>query len=592
MKHKWLPKVGFVLAAVLALAMFLPACSNDDTSSPTTTVDPDANIKNPDTFTIASIGSPDTLDPAAAYDNASGEAILIVYETLIMYDETNTTKFVPVLATEWTVSPDGKTYRFHIRQNVKFSNGNALTPSDVEYSFERGMVQDYIGSPQWMIFEPIFGSGIFSGDLTLAQITNAINVDGEWVQFNLVAPYEPFLQILCGSWGCIVDKEWCIQQGDWDGTQASFDTLNDPAPNDWPLQKIMMGTGPWSLEYWDQASEISFVKNANYWRTPANFNRVVIKTVEEWTTRKLMLQNGDADWVYVPMENYPEMVGLQGMNVYEKLPNVSLDGFFFVYDISTTSPYIGSGNLDGAGIPTDFFTDINVRKGFEYSFNWTTYITDVLGGNGFQPASPVVNGLAYYNPALTTKYSFDKVKAEAAFRAAWGGQIWEKGFTMVLAYNSGNTSRKTACDILAANINALNPKFHITVAAQEWSSYSAQFVHHTLPCFQIGWLPDYMDAHNFIVPWMATYGYFSQFQGWSTPEIDALIAQGIGSNVPATRQAIYDQLAQIYFDQAPGILLVQPSGNRYFKDWVKGFYFNPALPSSCGNIYALSKTYK
>ena len=589
MKHKWRSRAVFILAAMLALALFLPACTNDgDEPEPTDTAKP---IKNPDTFIIASIGSPDTLDPAAAYDNASGEAIQLVYETLITYDGESTTEFLPMLATEWTISADGKTYRFHIRQNVKFSNGNTLTPSDVEYSFERGMVQDYAGSPQWMIFEPLFGSGIFSADLTLDEIKSAVEVDGEWVQFNLVAPYEPFLQILCGSWGSIVDREWSIQQGDWDGTQASFEALNDPDPNDWPLQDIMMGTGPWSLEYWDQASEISFVKNPNYWREPANFNRVVIKVVEEWTTRKLMLQNGDADWVYVPIEYYGEMEGAADIKVYEKLSLVQLDGFFFVYDISPDSPYIGSGQLDGAGIPTDFFTDINVRKGFEYSFNWTTYIDEVLDGNGIQPASPVVDGLAYYNPNLNTKYTFDKAKAEAAFKAAWGGELWEKGFTMTLAYNSGNTTRKTACDILAANINSLNPKFNVVSAAQEWASYSAQFFNHNLPVFQVGWLPDYMDAHNFIVPWMATYGYWAYFQGYGNDDIDALIAQGIGSTNPAERQSIYDQLAQIYYDDAPGILLVQPIGNRYFRDWVQGFYYNPALPSSCGNIYELSKSY-
>jgi peptide/nickel transport system substrate-binding protein len=96
-----------------------------------------------------------------------------------------------------------------------------------------------------------------------------------------------------------------------------------------------------------------------------------------------------------------------------------------------------------------------------------------MQGPGIQPASPVVEGLSYYNPDLQTKYTYDAAKAEEYFKAAWGGQVWEKGFTMTLAYNAGNTTRKTACDILAANINALNPKFHVLVAAQEWTSYNA-----------------------------------------------------------------------------------------------------------------------
>jgi peptide/nickel transport system substrate-binding protein len=145
-------------------------------------------IKNPDTFIQADIGDPDTLDPSAQYDTASSQVIELVYETLIRFDGESTTKFKPVLATEWTVSKDGKTYRFHIRKGVKFSNGNDLTPSDVEYSIERGMVQDYSAGPQWLFFEPFFGSdspwGASSRDtdgnlIPLSKLTSAVNVDGE-----------------------------------------------------------------------------------------------------------------------------------------------------------------------------------------------------------------------------------------------------------------------------------------------------------------------------------------------------------------------------------------------------------------------------
>jgi len=568
-----------LLSILVALSLILTSCG------------PSKEIKNPTTFIQAGIGDPDTLDPAAAYDTASGEAIELVLEPLIYYDKESTTKFVPILATEWNVSADGKTYRFRIRKGVKFSNGNDLTPSDVEYSFERGMAQDYSAGPQWMLFEPLFG-GSSSRDndtlMPLSKITSAVNVDGEWVQFNLATPYEPFLQILCGTWGSIVDKEWCIGQGDWDGTQASYEKLNNPESDAWPLHAKMMGTGPFILDYWDQGVELSFSRNDSYWRKKASFEKVVIKNVEEWTTRKLMLENGDADMVYVPIEYYSEMDGVTGLTVYRDLPIVSLDAFFFVYKISKDSPFIGSGKLDGQGIPLDFFTDINVRKAFTYSFNWDEFIQQVMQGHGIQPASPVIKGLSYYNADLP-KYSHDAAKAEQAFKAAWGGKVWEQGFTMTLAYNAGNTTRKTACDILAANINALNPKFHVTVAAQQWTSYNAQWRKYLLPCFYVGWLPDYMDAHNFIVPWMASYGPFSKFQGYGNKTIDDLIAKGIASTSSTERQSIYNQLAKIFYDDCPGILTVQPTGNRYFKDWVKGYFYNPAETNQASNPYNLSK---
>ena len=583
MKRKFLHKAGLLLVVLLIAALVLPACEDGK----------GGEINNPDTFVYATIGGIDSLDPAYSYDTASGESEQCIYETLLFFDGESTTEFVPMLATEWTVSADGKTYRFKIREGVKFHNGNDLTPEDVEYSFERGMVQDYGAGPQWMFFEPLLG-GMSSRDVEprrpLSEITNTVEVDGQWVQFNLVAPYEPFLQILCGPWGSILDKEWCIENGDWDGTEASYEALNDPPSGGSPLQSIAMGTGPFELERWEPGVEISMTRNDNYWQAPANFERLIIKVVDEWATRKLMLEAGDADSVYVPRAYISELEGVEGLTLYKDLPQINLDAFFFQFDISPESTFVGSGQLDGAGIPLDFFTDLDLRMGVTLAFDWDTYIKDALLGEGIQANSPVIEGLSYYNPDLP-KHSMDLTQAEEHFKAAWGGEVWEKGFTLTLCYNAGNLPRRTACQILQENLLSINPKFVVNVQAMQWPTLLRGMYTGLLPMFQIGWLPDFTDAHNFAVPFLHSQGTFSGWQNYNNPTADALIAQGIGSTDPAERQSVYDQLGQIYYDDVPGILLAQPVGRRYMRDWVQGFYFNPALPSNLGNIYALSKSY-
>ncbi|MGE5461812.1 MAG: ABC transporter substrate-binding protein, partial [Syntrophothermus sp.] len=92
------------------------------------------------TFVRAISGDVTTLDPALAYDTISGEVIQNIYETLVFYDGANAGKFVPQLADSYQLSPDGLTWTFHIRPNVKFHNGNSLTASDVAYSFQRGIL--------------------------------------------------------------------------------------------------------------------------------------------------------------------------------------------------------------------------------------------------------------------------------------------------------------------------------------------------------------------------------------------------------------------------------------------------------------------
>ena len=87
--------------------------------------------KDKTTFVNVTIGEPETLDPALAYETAGGEIIQNVYETLVFYDGESTDKFVPQLAESWEVSEDGTTYTFKLRSGVKFHDGADMTASDV-----------------------------------------------------------------------------------------------------------------------------------------------------------------------------------------------------------------------------------------------------------------------------------------------------------------------------------------------------------------------------------------------------------------------------------------------------------------------------
>ncbi len=596
MQRKFLTLFTGLVSSMLVLSMILSCGGEPDTgdTGDKDTVKPE--LKNPGTFIYATIGAWDSLDPAYAYDSASGEIIQAVYEPLLSnWDTEDTTHYEPVLATEWTMSDDGKTYRFKIREGVKFQNGNDLTPEDVEYSFERGMVQDYGAGPQWMLFEPLFGSDTLSsrtddGLVPLDEIKSKVEVDGQWVQFNLATPYEPFLQILSQSWGSIVDKEWCIENGDWDGTQASYEKLNDPESGGSPLQEIMNGTGPFKLERFEPGVETSLVRNDDYWREPADLERVIVKVIEEWTTRRLMLEAGDADSVYVPRAYIDELENVPNLKVYDHLPALQNTAMFFQFAISEDSTFVGSGKLDGAGIPRDFFSDPDIRKGFAYAFDYDIFIKDAFSGECQQTASPIVEGLSYYD-ANAPKYSMDLAKAEEYFKKAWGGQVWETGFTFTIAYNAGNLERKTACEIIQQNLFSINNKFNVLIQVMQWPTLLRGMYAGLVPMFQIGWNADYPDAHNFVFPFMHSAGTFSGWQNYNNPEVDKLIAQAISSPDPTVRESLYRQLDQIYYDDVPSIMEGQPLGRQYFRDWIDGYYFNPVISSRLGNWYSLSKGY-
>ncbi len=570
-----------------------------------------AQVKNPDTFTFVTLGDQSTLDPHFAYDTGSSEVIYQTYESLIQYDGESVNDFLPLLSTKvpsaenGLISEDGTTYTFPIRQGVEFSNGNPLTPEDVKYSIIRGMINDRSGGPIWMLYEPLFGMSGLS-DLTqkvvgvkdpktltaeqsakvYAELDKKITIDGNNVTFHLAAPYPPFLNILAkgASWSSILDKEWSIAQGAWGGSPETIAEFHDPLKEDDPLYDKMMGTGPYILTEWVNGEHVIFRRNDNYWGEPAPFKTAVIKNIDEWSTRKLMLLRGDADMVFVPRQYKSQIRGEEGVTITDGYPELQNMNMVFNWDINTKgNDYIGSGELDGNGIPANFFYDLDVRKAFSYAFNYQAYIEQVRMGEAIQLRGPIVSPLLGYD-ADSEVYSLNLEKAEEHFKKAFGGELWEKGFSMTLVYNSGNDGRKVAADMLKSYIEQINPKFNIDVRGVQWSTYLDASVKGTLPASFGGWLADFPDPHNFVQPFLHSDGYYAgkrgqAYQDWAEETgLNDMIAKGIATQDKAKREAIYKEIQQISIDQAIDLWVDQATGSNVRRSWVTGWYPNSMRP--------------
>ncbi|TFG59661.1 MAG: ABC transporter substrate-binding protein [Spirochaetales bacterium] len=568
--------------------------------APKTTA-PAKEIKNPDTFVYAAYGDIDSLDPAKAYDNASGGAITNIYDTLIDFASGSTEKFVPGLAAEvptaanGLISNGGKTYKFPIRKNVKFHSGNALTPEGVAYSFKRALVTDPDGGPMWMLFEPLFGTyGSRDDDgnviLTLAQLDQAIQVQGDSVVFNLKAPFSPFLSIITYNAMSVIDKDFAIAHGAWNGTQADIARINMPEEGKETLYDTASGTGPYKLVRWEKGVESVYERNEDFWGPKPALKRAITKIVEEWSTRKLMLLQGDADFVVVDPMYYEEMDKEAGLKVYKKLTELSNRGINFNMKItSTDNQAIGSGKLDGKGIPMDFFADKDVRLGFAYAFDFDTYNKEIIKGNGIPAPTPICSGLPFFNPALKL-YPFDLKKAEEYFKKAWGGKVWANGFEFEMEFNTGNEVREQTLKMLAETVMSINPKFKVNVRGVEWATYVDMQRQRTMPVFYIGWGADYPDPHNFVQPYMHSTGLFSGRTGYNNPEVDKLVETGVLETDQTKRKAIYMRLQDIWMEDTIGIMLHQPVIQQYAKDWLKGYVFHP-MENSPPEFKQFSKGY-
>jgi len=645
--------------------------------------------KDPTTFTEYTFGDVDNLDPALLYDTFSAGVVFNTYDTLLMYKKDSINDLVPMLATEVPsqtnggISADGMTYTFKIRTGVKFHNGDDLTPSAVAYSFAQGILSGGTISPQWLLSEPILGSTanndvadqITADDMTKAKVnpddgvvdnrenlskidpaalkavctlvTSKIVADDAagTVTFKLAQPWGPFLSTLTSSsWGAIRDPKWVAANGGWDGscdTWQKFYAPNAEEVNKTPLGTGENGTGPYILVSWTPKDSIVYKANDSYWmKDPLwdgapvgapKIKNVIIKEVDEFSTRLAAFKAGDADMASVgSAADWPQMETLVGetcdaatyacqpsatdpnnpVRVFDKTRGVARTDAFFNFKINVTggNNFIGSGKLDGNGVPANFFADVNVRKGFAYCFDWETYIQDVEQGYGTQANDAMLIGMIG-DSDTTPKYTFDEAKCTDAFKASkWkegkddkgnptytpdpAGTIslWDTGFRFSIGFNTGNTARQSVAQIWQQNISAINPKFVVEVVGLPWPTYLSNYQAKKLPFFIIGWQEDIPDPHNWVFTYMGTGGAYSSKQGMPKDmqaQFSPLVQAGAKETDPAKRAAIYAQLNQLFFDNVPTVLLAEQLGKHFEQRWVHGWYNNPIYPDLW--YYVLSK---
>ncbi|MFC2099889.1 ABC transporter substrate-binding protein [Candidatus Bipolaricaulota bacterium] len=545
-----------------------------------------------DTFVNATISGYVTLDPAEAYDTASGAILSHVYSRLVEY-AVESTDIVPGLSTvvptvangNLVVHEDGTaTYRFPIRTGVKFQDGADLTPSDVVYSLMRHMLVDPIGGPQWMPWFALFGAG-GAGDYDdpatfLAEhiFIDPADANVVVIEATVFAPYT--LQIMAGAWCSIVDEGYVQSIGGWDGDLATWANWYQLPQEELALYDESNGTGAWTLVGKDPELGFSLDRFDGYFGDLPILKRVEVIYDNEWTNRRLMLENGDADVAFIPVQYLNQVTGTPGFRTVYNLPSLANGALMVNMDIVTQgNDRLGSGALDGAGITADFFTDIHIRRAFAYLFDYDRYVAEVLMGEAIAPPSSIPTALPYSWQERT--YFTDLEKALEELKLAWDGEVWAKGFFFRLDYNEGNDNRKVACEMFRDAMMDIDPRFNIEVRGIPWPQYLEDNAAHRLTMFYIGWLPDYPDASNYAHPYYHSGGYFGSRGSFSVLDIsdnlDALIDEAALEADEAKRADLYDEVQQIALDNALNVMSNEGTARFWMRRYVANFVYNVCL---------------
>lgn len=564
----------FSFALICSLILFVCSCAPKQSNN---------------NLTVAIVGEMESFDPVFSYDGFTHGILLNIYDTLIKFKGSSLTEFEPLIAAEvpsyenGLISKDGLTYTFNIRPDIKFHDGTPLTAEDAAYSLKRFLISDAVSGPSTLLLEPMVGvtsTRDAKGNIILdyKDVEEAVQVKDDQVIIKLKRPFAPLLSILA-RWSYIINKNWAVSNGEWSGTEKDWKEFNNKGKNESYLFDKANGSGPFILGRWEQAAKrIYLIANKNYVLGVPKLESVQIVTIPEQSTMRLMLESGDIDIAEISPAFTDQIASNPDLVVQDRLPRLKTDPvIFFTFDINPEgNPDIGSGKLDGAGIPPDFFKDINIRKAFSHAFDYDSFVNDSMGGKAPRACGPVPPGLASYDAAAPC-YNYDLKKAEEYFKKAYNGEVWAKGFSFTITYNTGSQMRQTAAEILKRNIESLNPKFSIELRGVPWASFLEKTQASKMPLWVRGWIADYPDEHNFVFPFLHSKGRYAVAQSYADPAMDKAIDKAVRSVNPAERVRLYRQIQQASYDAAAQIYTVHSPGVWVYRKEVKGFLDNPVF---------------
>jgi len=349
-------------------------------------------------LTLAIQLEPPHMDPTSAAAGAIDSVLYSnVFEGLTRFGPDGSVN--PGLASDWTISDDGLTYTFTLRQNVTFHDGTSMDADDVKFSLDRIGAEDSTNAQK----------ALYAG------ITDVTVIDPQTVQITLDAPNGNMLFNLAWGDAVIVAPE-------------SIETI----------KQMPIGTGAFKFDEWVQGDRVTLTRNDAYWGDAPALETATFKFISDPTAAFAAVMAQDID-------------AFSGFPAPENLPQFDADPRFQVIRGSTEGETILSINNK---LPP--FDDVRVRQAVAHAIDRQAIIDGAMFGLG----TPIGTHFAPHNPDyidLTGQSNYDPEKSRALLAEAG----LPDGFTTTLKLPPPSYARRGG-EIVAAQLRAVGIQTEIT----------------------------------------------------------------------------------------------------------------------------------
>ena len=363
---------------------------------------------------------------------------------------------VKSLVTDYTVSEDGLTYEFTLRDGIVFSNGSALTASDVQYSFERLLktAKENTDIP----LEIAGGEAVMKGEA--ASLEGFQVKDDTHFSITLSEPNAGFLAELSSPAVSIVDAETMAQAKNFG---------QDPAET--------IGTGPYIVTEWVSNDHYTLVYNDRYWGPEPSVKKLIVKVIADAMTQDLMFQNGELDIIDLMKLDSAIVAGTYKTKPADRLVSTPNVGEIFL-SMNENNQYL---------------KDVKVRKAIGMAIDVNLLIQGIYMGDGRKENCIIPAGVWAHNDAQQG-FPFDPEGAKALLKEA-GYAEGEVKFELAM-----DSTANTNIQLVYASISDQLKKAGIeaNVASYDHSAWLALRSSGEMDAFVGRWGMDYNDPANIL----------------------------------------------------------------------------------------------
>jgi oligopeptide transport system substrate-binding protein len=495
------------LAAIFgALALAAAGCGGDDDEAASTGTGDEGAAAAEQTISVNWGTEPPSLDPGLASDTTSANILLNIMDPLVKLGDD--LEPVPSAAESWDVN--GTKVTFHLRDDLKWTNGDPVTAEDFVYSWKR-TVSPELGADYAYQFFGIVGAADYNGCdpkkddcKALADKVGVTAVDDRTLEVTLTSPQPWFVQQAAHHSFLAVNKKAVEQYGD-----------------KWTEAANIVTNGPFKLETWQHNSRIDIVKWPE-WRDAdsVKLERVNGRMISDGTTAVQAFEAGEVDVLNggLPTE---EIARLKETEDYQQYPGLGT----YTYGFNVKN-----------------ITDLNQRKAMSLAINRREIIdniaqADQLPATGWTPKGmPGFDDINPDSPWLPENGDLEQAKTLMD-----QAQNPKKDITLLLNEAPGHREIAVA---VQSYWNELGIK--TTIKQQEWAQF-LEFIgpppDKSIDVYRYGWIGDFVDAINFLELWTCDSGNNST--NFCNKEYDQLVEKARGTEDNAERYQLYAQMEQI-----------------------------------------------